>query len=151
MFPAKPVKVHVSKAIYMPADEDGRNECASVQVFPTRVSSQSSEARQHFVVCAHSPLLNQSEVESIASRLRLGDAGAVCDFIIHDAEGCPIVFANVNDLASAYESAAAVAVVKASCGWDESNPMMVRVNDTEVPVVAQFDGSEWIASLPDAG
>jgi hypothetical protein len=151
MFPMKPVKVHIGKAVYVPAAEIGRDESASVQVFPAQVSSLFSEGRKHFVICAYSPLLNQEECESVASHLRLGDACAVCDFIIYDTEGGSTVVADVDDKASACEAAAAVAVVKASCGWDENNPIMVRVNEIEVLVVSQFEGNEWIASFPNAG
>ena len=151
MFPMKPVKVQIGKVIYVPPDETGHKESAPVQVFPAQVSSHPTEARKHFVVCAYFSLLNQAERESVASCLRLGDAGAVCDFIIRDTEGSCTVVSEVNDEASACEVAAAVAVVKASCGWDESNPIMVRVNDIEASMVAQFDGSEWIVSFPNAG
>jgi hypothetical protein len=147
----KPVKVQIDKDIYVLADALGLNESLSVQVFPVLVSSDFSVTRKHFVVCAYSTSLNQAELESVASRLQLDSAGAVCDFIIHDTEGSCNVVANINDEASAYEVAAAVGIVKASCGWDESNPIMVCVNDMEMTVFAQFNGIGWVANFTNTG
>ena len=44
-----------------------------------------------------------------------------------------------------FNLAAAISVIKASCGWDESSFMVVMINNTEVRVWPRFDGQHWIA------
>jgi hypothetical protein len=148
----KPVKVKIADPSYLPTERSGDGEPAVIQVFPVLLSSTQSLSRRRFVVCAYFPFLDQSRRESVMPQLRAGDAGAACDFIVHDAEGEATVIAEVSeDGVAAYDAAAAVAVVKASCGWDESNPITVRVNDTALSVVAQYDGCQWTASVSEAG
>jgi len=148
----KSVKVNIADAIYLPTEQSGDGERPVIQVFPVRLSGAPSVSRRRFVVCAYFPLLDQSRRESVTSQLRAGGAGAACDFIVHDVEGEVTVIAEVGeDGAAAYDAAAAVAVVKASCGWDESNPITVRVNETALSVVAQSDDGQWTASVSEAG
>jgi len=148
----KPVKVNIADPIYLPTEWPGDGEPAVTQVFPVLLSGTQPVSRRRFVVCAHIPFLDQSRRESVASQLGAGGAGAACDFIVHDVEGEATVIAEVGeDGAAAYEAAATVAVVKASCGWDESNPIIVRVNDTALSVVAQYDNGQWAASVSEAG
>ena len=146
------VKVEIAEPIFVTGARPGGDESATAQVFPMLLSDGSSEVRKHFVVCAYFPPLNQAQRESIASQLRLRGVGVAFDFIIHNAEGDATVVSGIdNDKAWAFDAAAAAAVMKAKCGWDESNPIIVRVNNIDVLVVEQFNGSEWIASVPNAG
>jgi|SRR5215218_2204760 len=148
----KPVKVNIADPIYLLTERSGDDEPAVTQVFPVLLSGAPSVSRRRFVVCAYFPLLDQARRESVTSQLRAGGASAACDFIVHDVEGDATVITEVGeDGAAAYEAAAAVAVVKASCGWDESNPITVRVNDTALSVVAQYDDGQWAASVLEAG
>ena len=148
----KPFQVKIADPIYLPTERSDDGEPAVIQVFPVLLSGTQSGARRRYIVCAYSPSLDTSRRESVTSRLRAGGAGAVCDFILNDVEGEAAVIAEVSgDVAAAYEAAAAVAVVKASCGWDESNPITVRVNETTLSVVAQYDGGQWTASVSGAG
>jgi hypothetical protein len=148
----KPVKVKIADPIYLPTERSGDGEPAVTQVFPGLLSGAQSVSRRRFVVCAYFPFLDQSRRESVLSQLCAGGAGAACDFIVHDVEGEATVIAEVGEGGTAaYKAAAAVAVVKASCGWDESNPITVRVNDTALSVVAQSDDGEWTASVSEAG
>jgi len=48
--------------------------------------------------------------------------------------------------ANPFSVAAALAVVKRSWGWDETTPMLVRVNGIELRVHARYDGNAWIAT-----
>jgi hypothetical protein len=147
----KSFKVEIAEPIYVQAARPGGNESATAQAFPVHLSGMPSDALKHFVVCASSPL-NQGQRDSVAARLRLGGGSVACDFIIHDTEGeATVVTDTPEDEVSAFEVAAAVAVVKASCGWDESKLIIVWVNNNKVPVVAQFDGKEWIASCSTVG
>jgi hypothetical protein len=146
----KPINVEIAEPIYIPTDQSGEGEPATTQVFPVQLSGAPSGARRRFVVCANFPVLNPMGRESVAARLRGG--GAACDFIIREAEGEATVVADLGeDGAAAFEAAAAVAAVKASCGWDESNPIIVRINDTALSVVAQSDGGRWLTSVAEVG
>jgi hypothetical protein len=148
----KPIKVNIADPIYLPTEESGDDESTVAQVFPVLLSGAPPVSRRRFVVCAHFPFLDQSRRESVISQLRAGGASAACDFIVHDVEGEVTIITEVGeDGAAAYEAAAAVAVVKASCGWDESNPINVRVNDTALSVVARHDGDQWTANVLEAG
>jgi hypothetical protein len=147
----KPVKVNIADPIYLPTERSGDGQPAFTQVFPVLLSGTPSVSRTRFIVCAYFPLLDQSRRESVMAQLRAGDAGAACDFIVHDVEGEATVIAQAGADGAAHEAAAAMAVVKASCGWDESNPINVRVNDTVLSVVAQYDGGQWTASVSEAG
>lgn len=147
----KSVRVEIAEPIYVPAGGPDSAESSATQVFPVLLPGDPSEVGKHFVVCAYNPPLNQEQKESVAAQLRLRGAGAACHFIVHDTEGEAVVVTDTAaDGASAFEVAAAVAVVKASCGWDESNPIKVRVNDVEVLVSARFDGGQWIADSSNA-
>jgi len=44
-----------------------------------------------------------------------------------------------------FNLAAAIAVNKASCGWDESASIVVMINKAEVRVWPRFDDQQWIA------
>ena len=148
----KPIEVEISEPIFISTCRSGDGEAATTQVFPVLLSGTSLVTREHFVICAYFPFLDESRRESVASQLRAGGSGAACDFIVHDAEGEATVVTDIGeDNASAFEAAAAVAVVKASCGWDESNPIIVRVNDTELSVAAQFAVGKWAVSISRAG
>jgi hypothetical protein len=147
----KSVKVKIADAIYLPTEQSGDGERAVIQVFPVLLSGTQSVSRKRFVVCAYFPFLDQSRRESVMSQLRAEGAGAACDFIVHNVEGEATVIAEVGEDRAAYDAAAAVAVVKASCGWDESNPITVRVNETALSVVAQSVSGQWTASVSEAG
>jgi len=43
-----------------------------------------------------------------------------------------------------FDLAAAIAVIKASCGWDESSSILIMINNAEVRVWPRFDGRQWI-------
>ena len=146
----EPVKVEVAKPIYIPIGRPGDNEAATVQVFPLLLSGDPSVERNHFVVCAYFPLLDQAQRQSVAEHLSHRVAGSTCSFIVRDAEGEAVVVSDISEAnASALEVAAAVAAVESSHGWDESRPTTVWVNEVKVQVIAQFDGEGWVASFPN--
>jgi hypothetical protein len=148
----KTVKVEIADPIYIPLEPSGDSEPVLTQVFPVILMGVPSVSRKRFAVCAYFPVLNQSQREAVMSQLRAGGASAACDFIVHDVEGEATVIAEVGEEEDdTYDAAAAVAVVKASCGWDESNPITVRVNETALSVVAQSDDGQWTASVSEAG
>lgn len=118
----------------------------AVQVFDVRLSNNEVADEQYLVVCAHYPALDWSTREAIASYLLNRMPGAFVSFIVADTEGrAEVITTQECILTSPFRVAAAVAIVKASCGWDESNPVVVNVNETEESIHLDFDGLAWTA------
>src|SRR6266496_3943556 len=62
-----------------------------------------------------------------------------------EVEGFAVVRSEDGSTLNAFDVAASVAVIKASWGWDEEMPIVVRVNEDKFEIYASFDGSDWIA------
>jgi hypothetical protein len=69
---------------------------------------------------------------------------AIVSIVTHNANG--ICDCSTDTHANPFSVAAALAVVKRSWGWDETAPLLVRVNGIELRVHARYDGSIWIAT-----
>ncbi|HWT03037.1 MAG TPA: hypothetical protein VN256_22495 [Pyrinomonadaceae bacterium] len=111
--------------------------CASVQVNAT------SPARH--VAIVNSGL--SSELREVVNRdFRATNAEASVAFLAVDREGYACVISDDGRGDSYFPVAAAVAVIKASWGWDESERLLIRVNDREMRVRAHYDGGRWVVS-----
>jgi hypothetical protein len=66
--------------------------------------------------------------------------------IIEQAEGFAVVRSEDPRTENAFHVAASVAVIKASWGWDEAKPIVIRVDEKELKIYPSFDGRAWIAS-----
>jgi len=66
-------------------------------------------------------------------------------FYIADRAGWAQVITAPDEEFNHFNLAAAIAVIKASCGWDESSSIVVTINNAEVRVWPRFDGQQWIA------
>jgi hypothetical protein len=77
--------------------------------------------------------------------LRKADAKAASSFYIADRAGWAQVIAAPDEEFNLFNLAATIAVIEASCGWDESSSIVFMINNAEVCVWPRFDGQQWIA------
>lgn len=99
----------------------------------------------HLIVCPLPHSISQPECETIRVNLRKANARAVISFIIDNRDGWAQVITAPDEEFNSFNLAAAISVIKASWGWDESKPMMVMINGAEVRVWPRFDGRQWVA------
>jgi hypothetical protein len=117
------------------------------QFFDVRTECTGQAADHHIIVNAHYPKLVESARDAVALRFRTGDGTSKVIFIVNQSEGkATVVAASHTEPESHWRIAAAVAVVKAQCGWDGSDPFEVVVNCTLFMIHAHHDGESWRAS-----
>jgi hypothetical protein len=100
---------------------------------------------EHLVVRAFPHSFDQAERDSARRSLRETNAKATVSFYITDREGWAQVITAPDEKFNPFNLAAAISVIKASCGWDESKPIVVMINGAEVRVWPRVDGQHWIA------
>ena len=103
------------------------------------------EEEEHLIVCPLPHSIGQAECETIRVNLRKANEKAAISFYIADREGWAQVITAPDEEFNPFNLAAAISVIKASCGWDESKPMVVMINGAEVRVWPRVDGQHWIA------
>lgn len=104
-----------------------------------------TEEEEHLVVRALPHSIGQVERDTARRSLRETNAKATVSFYIADREGWAQVITAPDEEFNLFNLAAAISVIKASCGWDESKPMVVMINGAEVRVWTRVDGQHWIA------
>jgi hypothetical protein len=104
-----------------------------------------TEEEEHLIICPLPHSIGQAECETVRGNLRKTNARAAISFIIADREGWAQALTAPDEEFNHFNLAAAISVIKASCGWDESKPMVVMINDAEVHVWPRFEGQHWIA------
>ena len=95
---------------------------------------------EHLVVCVLPHSIGQVERETVRSNLRKANAKAVISFYIADRAGWAQVITAPDEEFNHFNLAAAISVIKASCGWDESSSIVVTINNAGVRVWPHFDG-----------
>jgi len=65
--------------------------------------------------------------------------------VVEETQGFALVHSEDGSKEDSFHVAASVAVRKASWGWDESRPIVVRVDDDEFEIYTSYDGNAWIA------
>jgi len=100
---------------------------------------------EHLIVCTLPHSIGQAECETVRGNLRKANAKAVISFYIADSAGWAQALTARDEGFNPFNLAAAIAVIKASCGWDESSSIVVMINNAEVRVRPRFDGQQWIA------
>lgn len=112
-----------------------------------RVSVQTEiSAEDHVVANALSFPISPEECEAVTHRLRVAGIEASISFHVADREGWAQAISGLDRGFEAFNVAAAIGVIKAKCGWDESPSMIVKINNTEVSVWPRFDGQAWSAT-----
>jgi hypothetical protein len=110
-----------------------------------RVNVRAAEEEEHLIVCALPHSIGQAECEAVRGDLRMTKAKGAISFYIADREGWAQVITAPDEEFNLFNLAAAVSVIKRTCGWDESSFMVVVINNVEVRVRPRFDGQHWIA------
>jgi hypothetical protein len=142
------LRLELPTDIYLPADAI-KGAVTGVQAFRMRVQSESGRSEDHYVIDAQHHRLHQRVHEVIATYLRDTFGECVVSFILVDLPGKADVL-SVPQGGDLFRAAAAVAVVKAACGWDENNPMIIRINNSELEIALSRDDQSWITRSANA-
>jgi hypothetical protein len=112
-----------------------------VQVSRWLVQGADGEQSEQVLVCsaAADPLSKK-----LMADLNMEIPGQV-SAVVEETQGFARVHSEDGSRENAFHVAASVAVRKASWGWDESRPIVVRVDDDEFEIYPSFDGRAWIA------
>ena len=97
---------------------------------------------EHLIVSVLPHSIGQAECETVRCKLRKTNAKAAISFYIADREGWAQVITAPDEEFNTFDLAAAIAVIKASCGWDESSSIVVTINNAGVRVWPHFDGQQ---------
>jgi len=100
---------------------------------------------EHLIVCTLPHSIGQAECETVRGNLRKANTKAAISFYIADRTGWAQATTAPDEEFNHFNLAAAISVIKASCGWDESSSIVVMINNSEVRVWPRFDGHHWIA------
>lgn len=114
----------------------------SVQAVQVDVWEAAQEVERHLLVFVCYPEMDRSLCEKLESRL-YGNQGDVISFVVRDEPGRAIVFipARHQRQSSLLHRAAAIAVVKHSWGWDESEK--IEVQDETAGEVIELDNPRY--------
>jgi hypothetical protein len=99
---------------------------------------------EHLVVCPLPHSIGQAERNTINRNLHETNAKATNSFYIADREGWAQVITEPDEEFKPFNLAAAIGVIKVSCGWDESLPIVIEINGAEIRVWPRFDGQLWV-------
>ena len=116
----------------------------SVQVVWIVVQIQGDAPAEHNSIVASGSLLPQHKHGDVLRLLANENPQCIVGLITRESEGSATVLSKAQGHEQ-FPVAAAVAVYKASWGWDESLPIVVRVDEDEFEIYARFDGKAWIA------
>jgi hypothetical protein len=100
---------------------------------------------EHLIVCPLPHSIGQAERETVRGNLQKTNAKAAISFYIADREGWAQALTAPDEQFNPFNFAAAISVIKTSCGWDESSSIVVKINAAEIHVWPRFDGQQWIA------
>jgi hypothetical protein len=114
-----------------------------LEIYRVNVRTATGE-EEHLIVCALPRSIGQAERESVRGNLRKTNTKAAIGFYIADRVGWAQVITAQDEKFNHFNLAAAISVIKASCGWDESSFMVVLINSVEVRVWPRFDGRRWV-------
>jgi|SRR5262245_11336485 len=99
---------------------------------------------EHLIVCTLPHSIGQEERDAINRNLRETNAGATISFHVADRDGWAQVITGPDEELNHFNLAAAIAVIKRSCRWDESLPIVVGINGAEIRLWPRFDGQHWV-------
>jgi hypothetical protein len=119
-----------------------------VQYFRVRLTSSTLATgtdRAVFAVSALQPELSDEAVASLATVLSTHLADSVLVFLRKDHPGRAVATSTMSTHAEL--AAAAVATIKTAAGWDESNPIEVRVDGNDFEVFMVRREQHWFARV----
>jgi hypothetical protein len=103
------------------------------------------EEEEHLIVNQFPHSISQAECETVCRIFRETTARAIISFIIAEREGWAQVITAPGEEFNPFNLAAAIAVLKASWGWDESKPIVVMINGAEVRIWPRVHERQWAA------
>jgi hypothetical protein len=122
-----------------------KGSAPGVQAFRVSVQADCGISEDHYVINAQYHRLDQNMRQAVATYLLQSVGECVVSFILDDLPGRAEVVSVPLGL-DTFRPAAAVAVVKAACSWDESNPMIIKINYSEVAIHLNHDDGAWVAT-----
>jgi len=142
------VRLSIPIEIYLTSDAL-KGAVPGVQVFQLCVQADCGVSEDHYVIDAQYHCLVAKMRQAVATYLRQSAGECVVSFILVDLPGKAEVVSAPLAL-GLFAPAAAVAVVKAACGWDESNPIIIKINNSEVAIHLNHDDGSWVATCPSS-
>ncbi len=118
----------------------------SVQIARSLVQIENETPAEHISIWSSGELILLNPSEGLLRKLKASNPAAMVSFVVKDSEGYSAVVSEDKVSLNSFPIAASIAVIKASWGWDESDAIIVRVNDAEFRIHARYDGDNWIAS-----
>jgi hypothetical protein len=117
----------------------------SVQVMRPVVQIQGDIAVEHSAIVASGSSLPDDKHQDVLRTLAKENPRSVIALIVRESEGSATVLSEPQGCEQ-FPVAAAVAVFKASWGWEEANPFSVSMTGKEIAVRARFNGDTWVVS-----
>jgi len=96
---------------------------------------------EHLIVCPLPHSISQAERNTINRHLHEMNAKATISFYIADRDEWTQLITSPDEDFNPFNLAAAVAVIKRSCRWDEG---VVEINGAEIRLWPRFDGQHWV-------
>ncbi len=121
----------------------GRNE--SIQIVRGFVECQGAVPKEQTFIVASGISLSAEKYQGVLGSLASENPDLIIGLIVSESSGSVSVLSLRQDH-NAFPIAAAVVAFKASWGWDESQPIVVRVDDDEFELYATFEGSEALGA-----
>ena len=123
----------------------GPNSEESVQVVWSVVQIRGDAPAQHSCIVASGSSLSHNEQREVLSTLANENPQSIIGLIVGESEQSATVLSQPEG-SEQFPVAAAVAVFKASWGWEEADPLSVNINGTETVIRARFNGDIWVVS-----
>ena len=122
-----------------------------LQIFEVDVSEIVDQPTSHVVVNASYSQMNRVSCEKLAEGLVNYHKGYVLSFLLVDAPGRAVVFIpEDHNGGEIFRSvAAAITVIKRSCGWDESESIIVE-NDSmtdKAQMTLNYENNAWLVEV----
>jgi hypothetical protein len=114
------------------------------QIISARVTPENSAVEEHITVWLSNEADESADkLEDLKQSLKDAHRDAIVSIITNDFPGSCTCLSSPGATGSAFSVAAAIAVIKSSRGWDESESIYVRIDGAEMNVRARYDGNRW--------
>jgi hypothetical protein len=131
----------------IPLQCEGYTDPGGIQVFSVSLAAHGEGTEAYILVSANSPVPGPATAHYIEAQLRERDSDAVIAFLVSHAPGnASVLLYTATSFAQRRNVAAAAAVVLASCAWDQSDSILVTVNNEEFVLHTRYDGQHWTVS-----